>query len=148
MKQTCAASILLITVLLPMEMQADGLFEPGILPGSAPVNEVVAEILPASEAFRFGSYEESGSIRVFWQVHPGHYLYRDKFRFEQSGKELMVDLPRGQLRQDEIFGEVEVLTGLVEVSIPAVMPIQIYYQGCAERGYCYPPEKKLLSSAK
>lgn len=103
------------------------------------------EILPVDEAFRFGSYVEGKSLKLFWQVLPGYYLYRDKFGFEQEGEVLAADLPRGKLYQDEIFGEVEVLSGLVEVTLPAGVSTQISYQGCAERGYCYPPQKKLLS---
>ena len=105
------------------------------------------QILPVDEAFRFGSYEEGESLRLFWQVLPGYYLYRDKFRFEQAGSEVHVELPGGHLRQDEIFGEVEVLTGFVEVSLPLVAGTRVYYQGCAERGYCYPPQKRVLTSA-
>jgi len=106
------------------------------------------EILPVDEAFRFGSYVEGESLKLFWQVLPGYYLYRDKFRFEQAGQHLAADLPRGKLYQDEIFGEVEVLSGLVEVTLPSGAATQVFYQGCAERGYCYPPQKKQLSPSK
>lgn len=107
-----------------------------------------SEVLPVDEAFRFGSFEEGESLRLFWQVLPGYYLYRDKFRFEQAGEELTVDMPRGELRQDEIFGEVEVLTGFIEVTLPRADATHVVYQGCAERGYCYPPQKKQLNVDK
>lgn len=106
------------------------------------------EILPVDEAFRFGSYEDGDMLTVFWQVLPGYYLYRDKFQFWRSGSALEIELPRGVMRQDEIFGEVEVLSGLVQVQVPASQPIEVSYQGCAERGFCYPPQKRSLFSSK
>ena len=126
------------------ESRADDLFTaPAVFGGNA---GETGRILPVDEAFRFGSYEDGESLHLFWQVSPGYYLYRDKFRFEQAGLEVSVELPGGQLRQDEIFGEVEVLTGLVEVSIPPATGTRVSWQGCAERGYCYPPQKIILNS--
>jgi|AP95_1055475.scaffolds.fasta_scaffold00013_44 thiol:disulfide interchange protein DsbD len=105
------------------------------------------EILPVDDAFSFGFYAETNSVKAFWQVMPGYYLYRDKFQFTRDDVEYTVTLPRGEKRMDEIFGEVEVLVGLVEVELPGDLPIIVSYQGCADRGYCYPPQKKLLTSS-
>ena len=131
-----------LMLLSPMSA-ADDLFS-----SKGPAAERIDEILPVDEAFRLGSYEDGDMLTVFWQVLPGYYLYRDKFQFQRSGSAVEIELPRGVMRQDEIFGEVEVLSGLVQVQIPASQPIEVSYQGCAERGYCYPPQKRLLSSAK
>lgn len=111
----------------------------------------IAEILPVDEAFRFGSYEDSNGIHLFWQVMPGYYLYRGKISVNQGESTLPVPLPAGEQRMDEVFGEVMVLEGLIEVSIPrpaGQQPVQVSYQGCAEKGYCYPPQKKLLNAEK
>ncbi len=108
------------------------------------------EVLPVDDAFRFGFYAETNGMKAFWQVMPGYYLYRDKFQFTRDDVEFAVTLPRGEKRLDEIFGEVEVLGGLVEVDLPGLsgdLPIIVSYQGCAERGYCYPPQKKRLTSS-
>lgn len=109
------------------------------------------EILAVDEAFRFGSYREEEGVRVFWQVMPGYYLYRDKFRFRRVGSQdwINVELPAGEQRDDEVFGLVQVLEGLVEVSLPLEegAALEVYYQGCAAQGYCYPPQKKQLTSA-
>ena len=134
-------------------------------PGAAPADgfpgfRAPPAVLPVDDAFRFGSYSgrhssgdpsshdgEAGVI-LFWQVAPGYYLYRDKFEFVAGGARLQAELPRGELRQDETFGEVEVLSGLIEVMLPAPGDrLEVHYQGCAARGYCYPPQKKLVSAS-
>lgn len=145
MKQTCRLLLLLGVLSTSGIAVADNLFgRSGFEANTTPVSDV----LPVDEAFRFGSFEEEGALKLFWQVLPGYYLYRDKFRFEQSGEALAIEMPRGELRQDEIFGEVEVLTGLVEITLPLSDSTDVAYQGCAERGYCYPPQKKTLNSSK
>ena len=107
-----------------------------------------AGILPVDDAFHMGAFLEEGETRVFWQVMPGYFLYRDKFEFETAEKLLDVALQEGEWRQDALFGRVQVLEGLVEVSIPATGAVRVRYQGCAAQGFCYPPQEKLLTSGK
>lgn len=107
------------------------------------------DILPVEEAFRFGSYAEADGTHVFWQVMQGYYLYRDKFGFvSDSGEPLTVELADGEWRDDEVFGRVRVLEGLVEAQVPTLKPVTVQYQGCAEQGFCYPPQKIQLNSVK
>lgn len=111
----------------------------------------ITEILPVDEAFRFGHYREADSLRIFWQVLPGYYLYRDKINISIDEVDVALDLPLGQWRDDEVFGRVRVLDGLVEVSVPLVSgryEADVGYQGCAAQGYCYPPQKRSVNSQK
>lgn len=121
--------------------------------GSVSADEILGkqpnEILPVEEAFRFGVIEEADSYQIFWQVQPGYFLYRDKFIVTVGADTQPLSLPEGQWHDDETFGRVEVLAGLVEVSIPSSSElVSIHYQGCAVQGFCYPPQKKLLNSPK
>lgn len=128
-------------LLLPVALNADQ-WDPGAK---------ITEIVPVDEAFRLGSYVEDDRQVVFWQVLPGYYLYRDRIAIHQDDTAMVLELPPGQLRQDEVFGEVRMLDGLIEVSFPlrpGHTDIQVTYQGCAEQGYCYPPQKRSLNSAK
>lgn len=106
------------------------------------------EILPVDEAFRFGFVPEDDGVKVFWQVMPGYYLYRDKFRFSAADSEtaLELSLPEGEVHDDETFGVVQVFEGLVEVDIPLTgqQTLDVRYQGCAEKGFCYPPQKRQI----
>jgi thiol:disulfide interchange protein DsbD len=80
---------------------------------------------------------------------PGYFLYRDKIEVLHDGKAQVIQLPQGVLRQDEIFGEVMVLDGLIQLqtTVPPGQALEVRYQGCAEQGYCYPPQKKTPTSA-
>lgn len=108
-------------------------------------------ILPVEEAFRFGSYRGDNGVQIFWQVKPGYYLYRDKISVVSDGVTFIPSLPPGVWRDDEIFGEVLVLEGLVEALVPPdsglpqgvgdPKPLEVRFQGCAAKGYCYPPQK-------
>jgi thioredoxin:protein disulfide reductase len=107
------------------------------------------DILSVDEAFRFSSSKESDGYRVFWQVAPDYFLYRDKFAFRAGDIEVEVEMEEGSWYQDETFGKVKVLGGLVEVLIPNFSKsVSIHYQGCAVKGFCYPPQKKLITSEK
>lgn len=126
---------------------------PAVPAGDQPGFEAkkITEILPVDEAFRLGSYVDAEQLRVFWQVMPGYYLYRDKISISLDGVTQSLALPAGEERDDAVFGRVRVLQGLVEVSVPQPSPgvdVLVSYQGCAARGYCYPPQKRTLNEMK
>lgn len=109
-----------------------------------------ADVLPVDEAFRFGFTHEPDATRLFWQVTPGYYLYRDKFRFSLDSDRVEVEMAEGMLRNDEIFGEVQVYEGYIELQLPKIpskSALRVEYQGCAALGYCYPPQKKSITAA-
>ena len=79
-----------------------------------------SEILPVEEAFRFDYYETDEGVKVFWQITPGYYLYRDKFEFSVSDSGFSiasVDLPAGVTKDDPEFGPVPVYFGQVEIPV-------------------------------
>ncbi|HAK53644.1 MAG TPA: hypothetical protein DCM54_17335 [Gammaproteobacteria bacterium] len=114
-----------------------------------PVTPLVApEILPVDEAFNISIHKNKGSIEVHWRIAPGYYLYRDKLSFS-------VDQPpkmdSGVNKVDEYFGEVEVYFMELVVNLPISSELLeneqllVGFQGCAEAGFCYPPQKRSLS---
>jgi len=115
-----------------------------------------AEFLPPSEAFRPSAQAIDGrTIEVRFDIAKGYYLYRDKFRFAidaEAAKAGSAVLPKGEAKEDENFGKVEVYYQEVQIRLPversssggqSVM-LQITSQGCAETGICYPPQKHLI----
>lgn len=110
-----------------------------------------AEFLPPDQAFQPSIRALDGdTIEVRFDIAPGYYLYRDKFRFgiEPEGLRLgTASLPKGKEKQDETFGKVEVFTKQVAIRVPVernisgILPVtlKITSQGCAEGGICYPP---------
>jgi len=144
-KQTLKAFLLFILILLSWSCRAELVINSQIGHGSF---EQESPILPVDEAFRFGSYAEGSGIKMFWQVMPGYFLYRDKIEILHDGKAQGIQLPQGVFRQDEIFGKVMVLDGLIELqtTLPPGQELEVRYQGCAAQGFCYPPQKKSLTS--
>lgn len=145
MKQTLKSFVLFILILLSWSCRAELVIDSQIGRGSF---EQESPILPVDEAFRFGSYVEGSGINLFWQVMPGYFLYRDKIEILHDGKAQSIQLPQGIFRQDEIFGKVMVLDGLVELqtTLPPGQELEVRYQGCAAQGFCYPPQKMNLTS--
>ena len=111
--------------------------------------QVEDEILRPEVAFQF--FPEAfndGKLIVNWQVEPGYYLYRDKLKISSNEVELSTyDLPAGKLKQDPVFGEVEVYYSDDLAVIPFNYAqltgnnfnISIAFQGCKEDSVCYPP---------
>lgn len=94
-----------------------------------------------------------------FQISEGYYLYRDKTQFELSApagaaptaaRLSAYELPAGKPKFDEYFGETEVYYRHAEVSLPLAtrtsgatnLALKATYQGCAEKGICYPPISK------
>ncbi len=109
------------------------------------------EFLPADEAFRFAAWASDGDMLVAtWDIADGYYLYRDKFKFRlkgEGGAELgAAQFPQGKIKQDPLFGEVEVYHHELQIRLPltrdasiAAVELEAGFQGCAEAGICYPP---------
>ncbi|AWN35209.1 protein-disulfide reductase DsbD [Methylobacterium radiodurans] len=90
------------------------------------------------------------SLRLRWTIAPGTYLYRDKIAAtDGSGRELPVSTQPGETKDDPNFGPTEVYHGATEAIVPGaalagVPEVRITYQGCAEKGICYPPTTRVV----
>ena len=116
------------------------------------------DILHPDQAFQLSATPLGvDTVRFTWVVEEGYYLYRDKFSITSLTDALKVNnaslqVPRGKVKDDESFGEVEVNTGLVSVEAPLLgtgaggfeVLFQVGYQGCKEGSVCYPPQQKQL----
>ncbi|WP_394141524.1 protein-disulfide reductase DsbD [Vibrio chagasii] len=109
--------------------------------------------VPVDQAFPFNYYQQDGKVLLDWQVKEGYYLYQHSLSF--SGQNLAignVELEDGKLHQDEFFGEVSVYTQPLFVQVPLQSyqdgsQLIVKYQGCAEAGFCYPPETRVIDIA-
>ena len=115
------------------------------------------EPLPPEKAFRFSARAlDSATLLVRFDIEPGYYMYRDKFRFEAPPAQLgAVTLPPGKLKEDEFFGKVETYRDRVEIRLPfsvvgpapATLTVKATSQGCADLGLCYPPQDQVAQVA-
>ncbi|PYY67480.1 protein-disulfide reductase DsbD [Pseudomonas jessenii] len=112
-----------------------------------------ADFLPVREAFKLSLVESTPqSIKLRFVATEGYYLYRHRFQFRADPAEVVLGaakLPDGQKKHDEYFGDVEVYHGILDVELPRTDPraftLAVTYQGCADKGLCYPPETERLS---
>ncbi|MCP4041478.1 MAG: protein-disulfide reductase DsbD, partial [Gammaproteobacteria bacterium] len=131
----------------------------GVLKALAGFGEAAGEeqeFLDPEQAFRFtAEVRDMTTMVASWDIAPGYYLYKDKFRFrlENSGDAGLGQavFPPGKVKDDPLFGQVEVFFGRLEVNLPlqgaiggSGLGLEVQYQGCAEAGICYPPVTKLI----
>ncbi|TAN52729.1 MAG: protein-disulfide reductase DsbD [Methylococcaceae bacterium] len=117
-----------------------------------------ADLLPAEQAFQlFAEVKDADTLALSWRIAEGYYLYREKFKFElmdSPGVRLgNFDPPHGQPMEDEAFGHVEVFHEQVAFNLPLLrdqtgavaLQLKAGFQGCAERGVCYPPMQQTVT---
>jgi thiol:disulfide interchange protein DsbD len=112
------------------------------------------DFLEPDAAFRHEVLVQNAhTLQVRFTIADGYYLYRDKFRFALSGKGVTLgspQLPPGEMKKDETFGDVAVFHKEVIATLPlqrgslaaSAVVLNSEFQGCAEKGLCYPPIKK------
>lgn len=89
-----------------------------------------------------------GGLQLRWHIAPGNYLYRDKIILKTAGGDAVaITLPPGQIKDDPTFGATEVYYDSIAADVavadlPTTGHAVVNYQGCAERGICYPPVRK------
>lgn len=115
------------------------------------------DFLPVREAFQLSVRESTNDhIVLRFVAADGYYLYRHRFQFHTEPANVALgtaQLPEGEKKHDEYFGDVEVYHGIIDVTLPRPANAQhpftlvVTYQGCADKGLCYPPEIERLSIA-
>ena len=106
------------------------------------------KVLSGDEAFIFSAHiQDDESIILTWTIKENCFLYKDKFKTY-----LDTDLVENQkiegeaIRINDIyFGNVDVFYNSVIQTIDNtedVGSVQVVYQGCNEKGFCYPPISK------
>lgn len=121
-------------------------------------NNNSAKFLPVDKAFQVSSSTKATAkgtrLSIAFDITPGHYVYKDKLTlsfpkgisatpFSFSQTPVTID--------DPTFGKVPVFTQKSVVATTTLstkngkgaknVPVVIGWQGCAEAGLCYPPEK-------
>ncbi len=113
------------------------------------------ELLQPEQAFEFSASVKNGNtIYVSWEIAPNYYLYREKIKLELLNSEGVklgdYSIPNGLPKHDEAFGDVEILSEDLNFNVSLwredhgaqTIRLRAYFQGCAERGVCYPPMTK------
>ena len=109
-----------------------------------------SQFVPADRAFVFDFQQNQHDLNLSWQVKDGYYLYRKQVSITPSQASIAeVKLPPGTWHEDEFYGKSEIYRQ--QLNIPVTVnqatsgaTITVTYQGCADAGFCYPPETKTI----
>ncbi len=126
----------------------------GKLAGAAAVAS--DDFLPPEQAFQVSADPpEANAVRLNFVIADGYYLY--KSRISVSGESALaqlgaVQLPKGLPHADNYFGEQEIYRQQFEATVPFArasaaagkLALKVVYQGCADKGLCYPPQTQLM----
>ncbi len=146
----------LIFLLLAMPAVGAGLLDnrPSATLGAASLNNS-SDFLPVHEAFKLSVVQsDAQTIKLRFVAADGYYLYRHRFQFRSEPADIALgtaQIPPGEAKHDEFFGDVEVYHGILDIDIPRpaneqrAFTLLVGYQGCADKGLCYPPETARLS---
>lgn len=112
------------------------------------------DFLPVAEAFVPSLVGRTDTaVRLRFVNAEGYYLYRHRFSVKSDPAGIALgelQLPAGKHKQDEYFGDVEVYYGVLDLEVPLppgndqAFTLLLTYQGCADKGLCYPPETARL----
>lgn len=108
------------------------------------------EFLKVDDAFIFDFQQVNKRLIISFNVKEGYYLYKERFAFKAQNAEISpVTLPTGIDYNDEYFGLQEIYTEPIEFTIDLKSVnedgnLTLTYQGCAKKGLCYSPVKKVI----
>ncbi len=114
------------------------------------------DFLPMDRAFKVEvKVKDAHTLVAEFTPAKTYYLYRDKIAFsapkDPGISVAKVSLPRGEKKSDPNFGDTEVFHHPVQAVITldrgsardvTGVSIEARYQGCSEKGLCYPPARK------
>ncbi|MDR3490646.1 MAG: protein-disulfide reductase DsbD [Gammaproteobacteria bacterium] len=114
--------------------------------------EETGQPLPAAQAFKFSTtMEADNQLVLHWDIGADYYLYRDKLQFSTQPAAALnanaIVLPEGHKKHDEVRGNYVVYTGLLTIPLTLqsvsqdtdTVKVDVKYQGCSIKGFCYPP---------
>jgi thiol:disulfide interchange protein DsbD len=110
----------------------------------------VPSFLKVDQAFQMDFEQSDNKLIVKWNIAKDYYLYKKQFLIEADGALLGEgDYPEAIEIEDEYFGLSDVYKQSFEVVYPILQSekdavITVQFQGCAEAGLCYPPQKNQI----
>ena len=100
-------------------------------------------ILPAEKAFGFKLIEDDDEAVASWSIKESYYLYIRSIKIKNKESEIGYTMLDGIPfdHEDEFFGNTMIIKDLFRISFKNISnnsETQIFYQGCSDKGFCYP----------
>ena len=116
-----------------------------------------SDFLPVMEAFQPSAWHDGDTLSIGVDIADEYYLYRHQL--DVTSQQASVDLedpiiPQGSFTTDQFMGDVYVFRDQLVFDVPLSAPysgpisIELTFQGCADAGLCYPPERITLAAAE
>lgn len=103
--------------------------------------------LPEDQAFQIEAIKTEHGALVRMTPANGYYLYQDRSRFVVDQTSITGQWPRGELHDDPHFGPT--LIHRAQIEVPLLFEngnqIRVEFQGCQDKGICYPPMQRTLT---
>ncbi|MEI9538399.1 protein-disulfide reductase DsbD [Enterobacter cancerogenus] len=109
-----------------------------------------SNFIPADQAFVFDFQQNQHDLNLTWQVKEGYYLYRKQVSITPAQASVgALQMPAGEWHEDEFYGKSEIYRQRLDVPVTVNQAdkgatLTVTYQGCADAGFCYPPETKVV----
>lgn len=121
------------------------------------------DILEPEEAFRFAAEVAAPDrLQLNWDIADGTYLYQEKIQIALENAQGVAlgpyELPEAEIKPDTVrpdgtIGDIAVYHHSIDLPLPLLrgsldptsVNLVVKYQGCAERGICYPPTTQRVS---
>ena len=106
------------------------------------------KVLSGDEAFTLNAHiQDDESIILTWTIKENCFLYKDKFKTYSDNDLVENQKIEGEaiMINDVYFGNVNVFYNKVKQTIDKTKDLEsvkVVYQGCNEKGFCYPPISK------
>ncbi len=110
---------------------------------------------PASDVFKFSANPvDPNALVLTWDIKPGFFLYKDRFRIPEPSDGAFqlgeIHYPKATQKMDHqgklipIYRHKVILPLSVLGNQAGETLFDVGFQGCADDGFCYPPETKTL----
>lgn len=119
-----APPVFLLFLLLASPAFATGLLDnrPSATLGAASLANN-ADFLPVHEAFKLSLVQaDAQTVKLRFVATEGYYLYRHRFQFRTEPADIALgtpNIPKGEAKHDEFFGDVEVYHGVLDIGCRA-----------------------------
>ncbi|MCC5881650.1 MAG: protein-disulfide reductase DsbD [Halomonas sp.] len=114
-----------------------------------------SNFLPVMEAFQPSAWHDGETLFIGFENAEGYYLYRHQLGVESRDGAFEVgepEIPPGEFKSDEFLGDVYVFYDRLVFEAPlqgsaeGPLEVTVRFQGCADAGLCYPPERVELQA--
>ena len=92
---------------------------------------------------------ENNKIYVEWRIRENYYLYFDSIKIQNKKEPIRYKILESSIyeTEDEYFGKTKIYKDYLKIVFNDNYDESdhaIFYQGCAEQGFCYPIQKYIL----